>query len=76
MANLSRNPINPRKLLQSKWTAVEPRRREKHFLVTEVHVDEAGVPQTCTLEAIYSGRERLLPWRELKDASQWRMGWV
>lgn len=28
------NPINPQKLLGSKWTAVHPRDREKHFIVT------------------------------------------
>ena len=29
------NPLNPKKLLNSKWTAVKPRNKEKHFLVTE-----------------------------------------
>jgi tryptophan-rich hypothetical protein len=69
------NPISPKKLLQSKWTAVEPRNREKHFLVTEVCCDEAGVPQTCILEAVLSHREIELDWRALKNAGQWRAGW-
>ena len=30
------NRINPAKLLHSKWTAVEPKNKEKHFLVVEV----------------------------------------
>ena len=34
--------INPRKLLLSKWTARVPRNRERHFLVTELHRDDAG----------------------------------
>ena len=37
------NRVNPRKLLQSKWTAVAPAKREKHFIVTEVEFDEDGV---------------------------------
>ncbi|MDH3987431.1 MAG: TIGR02450 family Trp-rich protein, partial [Gammaproteobacteria bacterium] len=34
-----RNKINPKKLLKSKWTAAEPKNREKHFMVTEVEFD-------------------------------------
>ena len=30
------NQINPTKLLRSKWTAVTPVKREKHFMVVEV----------------------------------------
>jgi hypothetical protein len=30
------NKINPKKLLNSKWTAVEPKKGERHFMVTEV----------------------------------------
>ena len=69
------NRINPRKLELSKWTAVRPRDREKHFLVTAVHCDSAGVPRRCTLEAVHSRRETELDWRELKDDTEWRMGW-
>lgn len=29
------NQINPSKLLNSKWTAVKPINREKHFLVAD-----------------------------------------
>jgi tryptophan-rich hypothetical protein len=70
------NQINPRKLLQSKWTAAQPRNKEKHFLVTEVRCDPEGVPQTCVVEAVHSRREIELDWRELKDAAQWRIGWI
>jgi len=69
------NRINPRKLESSKWTAVQPRNKEKHFLVTAVHCDAAGVPQTCVLEAIHSHREAELDWRELENANEWRAGW-
>lgn len=69
------NRIHPGKLQQSKWTAVQPRNREKHFLVTEVLCDEAGVPQRCVLEAVHSRREITLDWRKLKDSTHWQMGW-
>jgi tryptophan-rich hypothetical protein len=68
--------IHPKKLQQSKWTTVAPRNREKHFLVTKVNCDAAGNPQTCVLEAVHSGREIELGWRELKDAAQWQIGWT
>ena len=67
--------IHPKKLLHSKWTAVQPRNKEKHFLVTQVLCDEDEVPQTCILEAVLSRREYEVPWRQLKNASQWLQGW-
>jgi tryptophan-rich hypothetical protein len=70
--------LSPRKLLLSKWTAVEPRRKEKHFIVTKVHEpEEPGGPVTnVELEAVYSRRRYTLHWRELADAGKWRQGWV
>lgn len=67
--------INPKKLLHSKWTAVAPMRREKHFIVTKVHSDASGTVHSCTIEAVHSHNERELPWRELKDTDVWQMGW-
>ncbi|WP_417597474.1 TIGR02450 family Trp-rich protein [Oceanospirillum sp.] len=70
-----KNQINPRKLLQSKWTAVEPMDREKHFLVTEVEFDEEGTVTYCELEAVISHKLYPINWQDLKDASRWRQGW-
>ena len=70
------NRVSPKKLLHSKWTAVTPVRKEKHFLVTEVHEDEEGQPQQVTLEAVHSKREQVFDWRVLKDTDDWRQGWV
>ncbi len=70
------NPISPKKLLHTKWTAAQPAKKEKHFLVTAVHEDAEGNPQSVTLEAVHSKREQKLDWRELKDAARWRQGWV
>ena len=30
------NPVNPKKLLLTKWTAVKPVAKQKHFLVSKV----------------------------------------
>ncbi len=70
------NRVHPKKLLNSKWTAVEPVRREKHFLVTEVEFDDEQNVVACTLEAVLSKRELAIDWRELTDDSRWRQGWV
>jgi tryptophan-rich hypothetical protein len=73
-----RNPLSPKKLLLSKWTAVAPRHKEKHFVV--IRVVEPELPAVridqVELEAVHSKRTFFLHWRELTDASQWRQGWV
>ncbi|MFZ2290581.1 MAG: TIGR02450 family Trp-rich protein [Halopseudomonas yangmingensis] len=69
------NKLNPAKLANSKWTALKPVNREKHFLVTEVEYDEEGVVQSCTLEAVISRREYPIDWTELKDSAVWGQGW-
>ncbi|MBY6203802.1 TIGR02450 family Trp-rich protein [Halomonas denitrificans] len=69
------NRLHPKKLLNSKWTAVQPEKREKHFRVSEVEFDDDGNVVHCLLEAVLTGRERAIDWRELKDASRWRPGW-
>jgi tryptophan-rich hypothetical protein len=70
-------PLNPRKLLHSKWTAVNPQDKEKHFLVTQIMDPEPpGSPVvSIALEAVHSKRARIIPWRELMDSTQWTRGW-
>lgn len=70
-----RHALNPRKLLLSKWTAVQPRQREKHFLVTELIRDEHGQVLEVELQAVLSRRSQQIDWRELQDGARWRMGW-
>lgn len=69
--------LSPKKLLHSKWTAVEPSAKEKHFLVTKVIEPEPpGSPVVSVeIEAVYSKRARIIGWRELTDVGQWRRGW-
>ncbi|WP_262966778.1 TIGR02450 family Trp-rich protein [Methylobacter psychrophilus] len=68
--------INPEKLLLSKWTAVQPANKEKHFLVTRLDRDEQEIVVACVLEAVINHREIELDWQLLKDASSWLPGWL
>ena len=69
------NRINKQKLRLSKWTALKPLNREKHFLVTRVITKDEGTTHVL-LEAVYSKREMTVPWQTLKDDTHWRMGWL
>jgi tryptophan-rich hypothetical protein len=69
------NKINPKKLLNSKWTAVAPAKREKHFLVTEVEFDDTGDLVHCLIEAVLSKRSAPIDWQELKNSENWLQGW-
>jgi tryptophan-rich hypothetical protein len=69
--------INPRKLLLSKWTAITPLQREKHFLVSKVIMppDPEAPIEWIELEAVLSKNIYSMHWRELQDTSRWKMGW-
>lgn len=73
-----RNPLSPKKLLLSKWTAVRPLNREKHFVVVRVIEPEPPVVriEQAELGAVHSGRVLQLHWRDLTDPRVWRQGWV
>jgi tryptophan-rich hypothetical protein len=69
------NNIAPKKLLNSKWTAVKPINKEKHFIITRVRYDETGAVSQCEIEAVLSRRQLSINWRDLKDTNSWQMGW-
>ena len=69
------NTISSKKLLNSKWTALKPSNKEKHFLITEVEYDEEGSVILCVIQAVMTKREQAIDWQELKDDGQWRQGW-
>ncbi len=69
------NKINPAKLLNSKWTAVNPKNKEKHFLISDIEFDEEGAVTLCEIEAIMSKRVIEIDWQQLKDTEQWLQGW-
>jgi len=72
-----KNPISPKKLLLTKWTAVQPLKKEKHFLVSKVILPEppAEKIEYIELEAVYSKNIFQIAWRELSDPSLWIQGW-
>lgn len=69
--------LNPQKLLLSKWTAVAPRNKEKHFIVIQLLLPEAAdAPlELIELQAVYNRRSHIMPWRELTDNRLWLPGW-
>ena len=69
------NKINPKKLLNSKWTSVTPTNKEKHFIVSEIEFDEEGVVVSCSIEAVISKRSIPVDWHDLQDDGNWIHGW-
>ena len=72
------NPLNPKKLLLTKWTAVTPVAKQKHFLVSRViqpALDEDQI-ELVEIESVFSNATQIIPWRELQNDSVWRQGWV
>ncbi|QWD61380.1 TIGR02450 family Trp-rich protein [Polynucleobacter sp. MWH-UH25E] len=75
--NTTPNKINPKKLLLSKWTAVHPVAKQKHFLVSKVILPEAPEEKIefVEIEAVYSKKTRQIPWRNLMNSEKWLQGW-
>jgi tryptophan-rich hypothetical protein len=75
--NTVHNKVNPKKLLLSKWTAVQPIAKQKHFLVTKVIAPEDPNEKIefVEIEAIYSKKVRQIAWRELMNSKDWAQGW-
>ena len=69
------NKFNTRKLLNSKWTAVNPVQKEKHFLITKLEFDEDGDVLHCLMEAVISNRAEPIDWKELENEDNWLQGW-
>jgi tryptophan-rich hypothetical protein len=72
------NPLNPKKLLLSKWTAVMPVAKQKHFLVSNViDPEQPSDPiEFVEIEAVLSKATQIIPWRNLQNDGLWRQGWV
>lgn len=73
--------LQPKKLLLSKWTAVQVVAKQKHFIVSKVIQPESAAlsdapPELIEIEAVYSKEVRQIPWRELQDERLWKRGWV
>ena len=78
MSNPAKLHLNPKKLLLSKWTAVKPVNKEKHFIVVKLVLpeDPLATIEFVELEAVYSNRIQLIAWHELLDHQVWQQGWL
>ena len=75
---MPKNPLHPKKLLLSKWTAVTPVNKEKHFMVIKV-IDpeiEGSAVEQVVIEAVMSKRQKTIQWRSLINGLEWKQGWV
>jgi len=72
------NPINPKKLVLSKWTAVTPMAKQKHFLIRRViqPTTETDPVEWVEIESVFSKATQIIQWRDLQNDEVWRQGWV
>ena len=68
--------MNPPVLL-TKWTAVKPMAKQKHFGVSRViQPDDSTAPiESVEIEAVFSKATQVIAWRDLQGDSAWRQGW-
>jgi len=78
MPSKNRNPLSPKKLLLSKWTAVQPIHKQKHFLVSKVILPDLpnDAIEFVELEAVINQSTQQIPWRDLTNRDKWLQGWV
>lgn len=66
------NALRPDKLLHSKWTAVTPQNKERHFIVSNITDNKRHL---CQIEAVLTKRKYNIDWQSLRDQSLWQAGW-
>jgi tryptophan-rich hypothetical protein len=69
------NKVNPKALLNSKWTAMTVNNKEKHFIVIDVEFDDEQKVSLCVIEAVINNQQYQINWRDLKDPTKWKIGW-
>ena len=71
------NPLSPKKLLFSKWTAVAPIAKQKHFLVSKVILPDPPSEKIefIEIEAVLTQKISLIAWRDLMNSELWIQGW-
>ena len=69
------NKVNPKTLINSKWTKVDVVNKEKHFVITKVDFNEEQKVIRCVIEAVINRNEYNIDWRDLKLSGSWRVGW-
>ena len=63
--------------MPTKWTAVKPIAKQKHFLITKVALPEIpyGTIEWIEIEAVYTKMPQRIRLQELRDESVWCQGW-
>ncbi|WP_114690361.1 TIGR02450 family Trp-rich protein [Polynucleobacter necessarius] len=71
------NKLSPKKLLLTKWTAVKPIAKQKHFLISKVILLEPPSEkiELVEIEAVYSQKTSVISWRDLSNSELWIQGW-
>jgi len=74
---VQKRPLSNKKLLLSKWTAIAPQNREKHFLVSRIHDprDHAIPPGFVELKAVFTQRRFKITIDDLLNSADWQIGW-
>lgn len=76
MPSKQKNLLSPKKLLLTKWTAVHPSDKRKHFLVSKVILPD--LPQQAIeyveLEAVFDKQIQRILWRDLSNSAVWLKG--
>ena len=78
MPSKQKNLLSPKKLLLTKWTAVHPSNKRKHFLVSKVILPDLSEQaiEYVELEAVFDKHMQRISWRELSNSAVWLQGWV
>ena len=71
------NPLSPKKLLLTKWTAVTPIAKQKHFLISKVILPEPPSEKIewVEIEAVMTKKVSRIAWRDLTNSTLWIQGW-
>ncbi|WP_111980166.1 TIGR02450 family Trp-rich protein [Algibacillus agarilyticus] len=69
------NKVNPKSLLNSKWTKQNINNKEKHFVIVDVEFDENNKVTLCLIEAVMTHNTYEINWRDLKSPQHWKIGW-
>lgn len=70
--------MNIKKLLNSKWTAVSPKNKEKHFIVTKVKLnkDDPQIVDFIILTAVLTSKNYKFTYKQFKNQLDWIQGWT
>jgi tryptophan-rich hypothetical protein len=74
---INKNRPNRKKLLNTKWTAISPENKEKHFVVSKVNINEIDpqVIDSIVLTAVLTNKNYTIDYRELENELIWQQGW-